>query len=41
MLFKSQVKLELYADVHRAKKGMSPKFWGKWQALYAKIMSTE
>ena len=34
---KSQIKLELHADMYRAKNGLKTKFWAKWQNIYAKI----
>ena len=35
---RAQIKLELHADMYRTKNGLKPKFWAKWQNIYAKVM---
>ena len=37
---KSQIKLELHADIYRAKNGLKTKFWEKWQGIYTKVMGS-
>ena len=33
-MFRAQLKLESYADVHRITHNLKPKFWDKWKDIY-------